>query len=178
VSRRPSGGAQPFVLRAVSRGLHLLDVLIQWMVVALMVSLVVIVALQFIDRHFVDTGIAAPDQYARVTLVWLTFIGFAIAVRAALNVRVDLIDVHLPPKLRRILELAFDALMLVLLGILLPGSWRLIEIGRDQLLLGTFFTAAVPAAGVFIACLLMLVFVGLRLAARLLGRELPGAGET
>jgi hypothetical protein len=28
-------------------------------VVALMVSLVVIVSLQFVDRHFVDTGIAA-----------------------------------------------------------------------------------------------------------------------
>jgi TRAP-type C4-dicarboxylate transport system permease small subunit len=67
--------------------------------------------------------------------------------------------------------------MLVLLGILLPGSWRLIEIGSDQLLLGTFLTAAVPAAGVFIACLLMFLFVGLRLIARLLGRALPGPEE-
>ena len=77
------------MLHVLSRGLHLLDVLIEWMVVALMVSLVGIVSLQFIDRHFIDTGIAAPDQYARVALVWLTFVGFAIAVRAALNVRVD-----------------------------------------------------------------------------------------
>jgi len=165
------------MLRALSRGLRLLDILIQWAVVALMVALVVIVALQFIDRHFIDTGIAAPDQYARVALVWLTFVGFAIAVRAALNVRVDLIDAHLPARLRRILELAFDALMLILLIVLLPGSWRLIEIGRDQLLLGTFFTAAVPAAGAFIACLLMCLFVGLRLAARLLGGELPEPEE-
>jgi TRAP-type C4-dicarboxylate transport system permease small subunit len=165
------------MLHVLGRGLHLLDVLIQWVVVALMVSLVVIVSLQFIDRHFIDTGIAAPDQYARVALVWLTFIGFAIAVRAALNVRVDLIDAHLPAKVRQILELAFDALMLILLGILLPGTWRLIEIGSDQLLLGTFFTAAVPAAGVFVACLLMCLFVGLRLTVRLLGRNLPGPEE-
>jgi TRAP-type C4-dicarboxylate transport system permease small subunit len=165
------------MLRVLSRGLYALDVLIEWAVVALMVALVIIVSLQFIDRHFIDTGIAAPDQYARVALVWLTFIGFAIAVRAALNVRVDLIDAHLPATIRRVLELAFDALMLVLLGILLPGSWRLIEIGSDQLLLGTFLTAAVPAAGVFIACLLMFLFVGLRLIARLLGRALPGPEE-
>jgi TRAP-type C4-dicarboxylate transport system permease small subunit len=165
------------MLRVLSRGLRALDVLIEWVVVALMVTLVIIVSLQFIDRHFIDTGIAAPDQYARVALVWLTFIGFAIAVRAALNVRVDLIDAHLPATVRRVLELAFDGLMLVLLGILLPGSWRLIEIGNDQLLLGTFLTAAVPAAGVFIACLLMFLFVGLRLIARLLGRALPGAEE-
>jgi len=165
------------MLHVLSRGLRLLDVLIEWVVVALMVALVVIVSLQFIDRHFIDTGIAAPDQYARVALVWLTFIGFAIAVRAALNVRVDLIDAHLPATIRRVLELAFDALMLVLLGILLPGSWRLIEIGSGQLLLGTFLTAAVPAAGAFIACLLMSLFVGLRLIVRLLGRDLPRPEE-
>jgi TRAP-type transport system small permease protein len=166
------------VLRALGRALHLLDALIEWVVVALMISLVVIVSLQFIDRHFIDTGIAAPDQYARVGLVWLTFIGFAIAVRAALNVRVDLIDAHLPPRIRHFLALAFDALLLVLLVILVPGSLRLIEIGKDQMLLGTGFTAAVPAAGVFAACLLMLLFVGLRLIVRLLGRELPGPKET
>ncbi len=166
------------MLHVLSRGLHLLDVLIEWMVVALMVSLVVIVSLQFIDRHFIDTGIAAPDQYARVALVWLTFVGFAIAVRAALNVRVDLIDAHLPARVRYLLALLFDALMLVLLAILVPGSWRLIEIGKDQMLLGTAFTAAVPAAGVFAACLLMLLFVGLRLVVRLLGSELPGPEET
>ena len=165
------------MLSFLRHGLRLLDALIQWIVVALMVSLVVIVALQFIDRHFIDTGIAAPDQYARVALVWLTFVGFAIAVRAALNVRVDLIDAHLPAKLRYALELVFDALMLLLLVVLLPGSWRLIEIGADQLLLGTFLTAAVPAAGVFIACVLMLVYVGLRLTARLLGSEPPQAQD-
>jgi TRAP-type C4-dicarboxylate transport system permease small subunit len=110
------------VLQLLSRGLHLLDVLIEWVVVALMVSLVVIVSLQFIDRHFIDTGIAAPDQYARVGLVWLTFIGFAIAVRAALNVRVDLIDAHLPAKIRHVLALIFDALMIVLLAVLVRGA--------------------------------------------------------
>ena len=161
----------------LGRGLRLLDALVEWVVVALMASLVLIVSLQFIDRHFIDTGIAAPDQYARVGLVWLTFIGFAIAVRAAVNVRVDLIDVHLTAKVRRVLEIAFDALMLVLLAILVPGSWRLIVIGKDQDLLGTVFTAAVPATGVFVACLLMLLYVGLRLALRLMGRELPRPEE-
>src|SRR5262245_65315352 len=106
------------MLSFLTRGLHLLDALIQWVVVALMVSLVVIVALQFIDRHFIDTGIPAPDQYARVALVWLTFIGFAIAVRAAVNIRVDLIDTRLPLKVRSGLELGFDGLMVVLIAVM------------------------------------------------------------
>ena len=162
---------------ALLRALRWLDRLVEWVVVALMVSLVVIVALQFIDRHFIDTGIAAPDQYARVALVWLTFIGFAIAVRAAVNIRVDLIDTRLPLKVRSGLELGFDGLMVVLIAVMIPGCWRLIEVGKDQDLLGTVFTAAVPAAGVLIAAVLMLVYVGLRLIARLMGLALPGPEE-
>jgi TRAP-type C4-dicarboxylate transport system permease small subunit len=165
------------MLDILKRGLRLLDIVVEWAVIALMVSLVVIVALQFVDRHFIDTGIAAPDQYARIALVWLTFIGFAIAVRAMVNIRVDLIDSHLPAKVRHVLELAFDAMLIVLLIVLVPGCWRLIVIGKDQDLLGTVFTAAVPAAGVFIACVLMLVYVGIRFAAALMGRKAPGYEE-
>jgi TRAP-type C4-dicarboxylate transport system permease small subunit len=165
------------MIEILKRALRLLDILLEWVIVALMVSLVAIVALQFVDRHFIDTGIAAPDQYARIALVWLTFIGFAIAVRASINIRVDLIDALLPAKVRFALEMVFDALLSVLLAVLVPGSWRLIVIGKDQELLGTVFTAAVPAAGVLIACVLMLLFVGLRLIARLMGHELPKPEE-
>lgn len=161
----------------LNRVLRVLDLLLEWVVVVLMASLVAIVALQFVDRHFIDTGIAAPDQYARVALVWLTFIGFAVAVRAAVNIRVDLIDAHLPAKVRFVLEMAFDALLVVLLVVLVPGSWRLIVIGKDQELLGTVFSAAVPAAGVLISFLLMLLFVGTRLIVRLMGHELQKPRE-
>ncbi len=161
----------------LNRVLRVLDLLLEWVVVVLMISLVAIVALQFVDRHFIDTGIAAPDQYARVALVWLTFIGFAVAVRAAVNIRVDLIDAHLPAKVRFVLEMAFDALLVVLLVVLVPGSWRLIVIGKDQELLGTVFSAAVPAAGVLISFVLMLLFVGTRLIVRLMGHELQKPRE-
>ena len=161
----------------LNRALHVLDVLLEWVIVLLMASLVFIVALQFVDRHFIDTGIAAPDQYARVALVWLTFIGFAVAVRAMVNIRVDLIDAHLPQKVRFVLEMVFDLLLVVLLVVLIPGSWKLVEIGKDQELLGTVFSAAVPAAGALIAAVLMLLFVGLRFIVRLTGHELARPEE-
>jgi hypothetical protein len=68
-------------------------------------------------------------------------------------------------------------MMFVLLAVMVPGCWRLIEIGKDQDLLGTVFTAAVPAAGVLIASILMLIYLGVRLAARLLRLELPAPEE-
>ena len=165
------------MITILNRALHVLDVLLEWVIVALMVSLVAIVALQFVDRHFIDTGVAAPDQYARIALIWLTFIGFAVALRAAVNIRVDLIDAHLPQKVRHFLEMAFDVLLIVLLIVMIPGSWRLIEIGKDQQLLGTVFSAAVPPIGALIAFVLMLLFVGLRFIVRLTGRELAKPEE-
>ena len=86
-------------------------------------------------------------------------------------------DAHLPAKVRFFLEIAFDALLVVLLVVLVPGSWRLIVIGKDQELLGTVFSAAVPAAGVLISFLLMLLFVGTRLIVRLMGHELQKPRE-
>jgi TRAP-type C4-dicarboxylate transport system permease small subunit len=54
------------MIEILKRALRLLDILLEWVIVALMISLVAIVALQFVDRYFIDTGIAAPDQYARI----------------------------------------------------------------------------------------------------------------
>ncbi len=120
------------MLEILKRGLRLLDIVIEWAVIALMVSLVLIVSLQFS---------------------------------------------HLPTKIRHVLELAFDALLIVLLVVLVPGSWRLMVIGKDQELLGTVFSAAVPAAGVFIACVVMLLYVSVRLVAGVMGRKPPGYEE-
>ncbi|HZP93209.1 MAG TPA: TRAP transporter small permease subunit [Burkholderiales bacterium] len=165
------------MLRLFESGLGLAARAFDWLIAALVAALVVIVALQFVDRHFVDTGVAAPDQYARVALIWLTFIGFALALRAAVNIRVDLIDARLPPRVRNALSAAYDAVILALSLLLAVKGWKLIEIGRDQERLGTVLTEAVPAAALVLACLAIVAFLALRLALRLMGREIPSHHE-
>jgi TRAP-type transport system small permease protein len=167
----------PKTLRALEGALNLLERLFEWFVALLLIILLAIVSAQLIDRYLVDVPIAAPDQYARIVVVWLTFIGFAAALRAGTNVRVDLIEPRLPPKLRLALETAFDVLLLLLMLVITFNGWRLVEIGADQLLLGTPLSAAVPAAALVVACLIMIPLVALRLALRLSGRELPGSEE-
>jgi TRAP-type C4-dicarboxylate transport system permease small subunit len=153
-------------LRGVERGL-------EWLIAVLVMALVVIVASQFVDRHFVSLPMAAPDAYARVILVWLTFVGFALAVKGGLNIRVDLIDSHLPPGARRLLEYLFDVLMLLLTVVIGFHGWRLIVIGRDQERLGTMLSEAWPSAALFVSCILLVLFLALRIALRFTGRELP-----
>lgn len=154
------------VLRVVERVLEALMAL-------LVAGLVLIVASQFVDRHFVTLPIPAPDAYARIMLVWLTFVGFALAVKNGLNIRVDLIDTHLPKGVQTALEYVFDATMLFLTVIIGFHGWRLIEIGQGQERLGTVLSEAWPSSALFVSCIVLVLFLVLRIVLRAAGRTLP-----
>lgn len=157
----------------LEKALHLVQRVLEWIVALLVVALLLIVASTFVDRHFVTLPMAAPDAYARVILVWLTFIGFALAVKDGLNIRVDLIDARLPVKWRRVLDYAFDLMMLGLTVILGANGWRLVVIGQDQERLGTVMSEAWPSGALFVSCILLVLFLVLRIAVRASGREPP-----
>ena len=157
----------------LDKALRGVERVLEWLIAILVMALVVIVASQFVDRHFVSLPMAAPDAYARVILVWLTFVGFALAVKGGLNIRVDLIDSHLPPRVRRLLEYLFDVLMVLLTLVIGFNGWRLIVIGRDQERLGTVLSEAWPSAALFVSCILLIIFLVLRIALRFTGRDLP-----
>lgn len=157
----------------LDKALRLVERALEWLIAVLVAALLLIVASTFIDRHFVTLPMAAPDAYARVILVWLTFVGFALAVKGGLNIRVDLIDARLPAKVRRVLDHVFDAVMLGLTVMLGVNGWRLVVIGQDQERLGTGMSEAWPSAALFVACILLVLFLLLRIALRLSGGELP-----
>lgn len=151
--------------------LRWLDRLLAWFVAALVVGLVAIVTSQLIDRHFIDIPIQAPDQYARIGLVWLTFLGFALAIRGNVAVRVDIVDHFLPPAARRWIGVVSDLVLLALLCMLAVKGWAVYEVGAGQLILGTPFTAGLPNAALVVGVVLMILYVALRVIERLRGRE-------
>jgi len=161
------------VVDFLDKALRLVERALEWLIAALVAALLIIVASTFIDRHFVTLPMAAPDAYARVILVWLTFVGFALAVKGGLNIRVDLIDARLPAKARRVLDYVFDAVMLGLTVMLGMNGWRVVAIGQDQERLGTMMSEAWPSAALFVSCILLVLFLMLRIALRFCGRELP-----
>ena len=151
----------------------LVERLLGWAVALLVVGLVALVTGQIVDRHALPLPIDQPDQYVRVGIVWLTFIGFALAVADRSAIRVDLIDHWLSERARLRLALACDAMMLAMATIVAIKGWRVVEVGASQFLLGTPYTAALPNSGLFAGALLMIVFLSARLIARL--APAPGA---
>jgi TRAP-type C4-dicarboxylate transport system permease small subunit len=148
---------------AVARALH-------YAIGVLVVVLLAIVALQLVDRHFFNVGIQAPDQLVRIGLIWLCFLGFAAAVEAGVNVRIEFIDHWLSARARLVVASVSDLAMLALCGLLAAKGMRLVEVGAGQQLLGTPFTAALPNAGFVIGIVLTGFFVGVRLLQRMAGR--------
>lgn len=159
------------MIEVLHRALDAVERLLEWLVALLMIGLVLIVASTLVDRHFVTLPIEAPDAYARLILVWITFIGFAVAVKSGLNIRVDLIDARLPKGARTALEYVFDVLMLVLALIIGWNGWRLVVLGGQQERLGTVVTEAWPAAAMFGSCVLLALFLLLRIVLRASGAK-------
>lgn len=156
---------------SMRQALQWLDRGLAWFVAALVVGLVTIVTSQLVDRHFFDVPIQAPDQYARIGLVWLTFLGFALAIRGNVAVRVDIIDHMLPPAARRWIGMASDLILLPVLCMLVVKGWTVFEVGSGQIILGTPFTAGLPNAALVAGAVLMILYVGLRLVTRWHGHE-------
>ena len=150
-----------------------LDWMGRWVTNLALLGLLAIVTLQIVDRHVTDVPIVAPDAYARILLIWVTFVGFALASRAGLAIRVDLMDHWLPEHVRRGLEILFDGAKLAVLVLLVVKGWALVEVGAYQSILGTDLTTAVPNAGLWIGSTMLLVFVVIGLLRARFGRVGP-----
>ncbi|MBL8698420.1 MAG: TRAP transporter small permease [Alphaproteobacteria bacterium] len=155
------------------RHLDRLEAAIAWLARAwLVVMLAVVVAFTFgqaLDRYAVHSQFNAHDQIAKLALVWLGFVGFAVAIRDDATIRVDIIDARLPPRLRAVRDALFDLAMLGLMALIQVKAWPVIEVGGNLRILGTPFTAAVTYAALAAGSALAIVFLALRLLRRLRG---------
>ena len=138
--------------------------------IAILVALIMVIVVgQLVDRHFVDLPWDAPDQYARIAIVWLCFLGSALALSQGASIRIDLLDHWLPERFVAWRDLLFDLAILGILLLLTVKAWTVVKVGSMQVLLGTPFTADVPYAGFLVGSGLAAIFVAIRIARRLVG---------
>jgi TRAP-type C4-dicarboxylate transport system permease small subunit len=123
---------------------------------------------QVLDRHLLKGAFNAYDQMARIGLVWMTFVGAAMALRQRQNIVVDLIDPHLSARATVVKGVLLDVLSLGVAVLLVAYAWRLMEIGDYQRVLGTPFTYSVVYASLLAGCVLFLVFLLARVATAVL----------
>jgi TRAP-type transport system small permease protein len=124
-------------LRWLERGLALLGR------IAVVTSLLIVLAFtasQVVDRYGLSVAFNAWDQIAQLALVWVTFLGIALAIRDRTNIRVDLIDHWLGERWLELRDRATDLLAIAVLMVVQVKIWRLVDIGAGQVIMGTPFS--------------------------------------
>ena len=99
--------------------------LLEFLVVACMVAMVIMVFGNVVLRYGFNSGISVSDEMSRYCFIWLTYIGAMIAMREGGHLGVDTLVKHLPVLGKKVCLFASEALMLLCNGLFLLGTWKM-----------------------------------------------------
>jgi TRAP-type C4-dicarboxylate transport system permease small subunit len=139
----------------------------------LMIGLLYVGTLQILVRYAPAGTLYASwtEELARLMVVWMTFWGAAVVQRSGGHMSVSLLYDALPKGGRKVIRIAGDMVILIVLALLVTEGWRIayLQIGQTTITLDisiAAFAYAVPVGGS-----LMLLFVLLDIVARLRGQS-------
>ncbi len=94
---------------------------------ALLLVGLAIVMLEIVGRGVFGVSYLWSEEMSRYTLIWLTYLGAAAAVRTNSHIRITALTAILPQNAQRMLELAICALSLVFTGYVAYYGLRYVE---------------------------------------------------
>lgn len=98
-----------------------------WVGLGLLWVLGILVFTQFFSRYVLNDSVAWTEEVARYLLIILTFIGSAGAVRRGKHIRVEALEMALPPRGRRVLWAVQDLGRLAFWGF---GAWISVDLSE------------------------------------------------
>jgi len=105
--------------------------LLEWLMVLMLATMVVLVFGNVVLRYAFNSGITVSEEVARWMFVWLTFMGAVVGVREHAHLGTDMLVSRFGPVGKRICLVVAQALMLYVTCLLLSGSWQQARINLD-----------------------------------------------
>ncbi len=99
--------------------------LLEFLVVACLVAMVVMVFGNVVLRYAFNSGITISDEMSRYCFIWLTYIGAMVAMREGGHLGVDTLVKHLPIGGKKVCLFLSECLMLFINGLFLLGTWKM-----------------------------------------------------
>lgn len=138
-----------------------LERVLEWMIVALLAVMVMLVFGNVVLRFGFHSGIPSSEELSRFAFVWLTFTAAALTLREGSHLGMDFLVRRLGRNGRRVCRVASDLVMALCCGLFIVGSWHqtLGMMGSHAQASG-FPMAAVFAVGLVMGSVMLLVIVG------------------
>lgn len=137
----------------------------------LLLAMALLVTLQVLSRYIVSLPAFWLEEMARMTLVWMTFLGTAVAIAKGINLVVTFLADRLPRGYTRGAKIVTALIQIVLFTILIGSSWQLVQ----QLIGVSTSASGIPRGLLFVAPLvgfsLSLVHALIELVAEIKGTE-------
>ncbi len=154
------------MFKLFKRAVTLIDWLLKWYIVVLMALLVVLTFVQVVARYLMHSSFTSTPQYARLVVVWLTFMGAAMAARHHKLIRIEIFEERLPTKIRTVLGTFFDLVLMSLLLVIIKKGWLVVVVTNSQVVAGTPISYAAYTLSIVMGSAIMFFYIGLRIWAR------------
>ncbi len=115
-----------------------------------------IVFLQFFTRYVLNDSVAWTEEIARYLLIWVTFVGAAVAMRRRVHIAVEVFQNTLPASAVPVLNFLIDMITLGFLSLLCWYSITIYERMKIQKMTVIDWPMSYVYAGVGIGCFLFL----------------------
>jgi TRAP-type C4-dicarboxylate transport system permease small subunit len=115
-----------------------------------------VVFLQFFTRYVLNDSMAWTEEIARYLLIWVTFIGGAIAIRRGTHITVEVMLHFLPPGSVKALRFLIDVITVGFVALLCWFAVLITERMQIQTMMVVDVPMSVVYAGVACGCFLML----------------------
>ena len=143
---------------------------VEWLLIALLAVMVVLVFGNVVLRYAFNSGIVFSEEVSRFVFMWLTLLGALVAMHDGAHLGMTSVIAALPERGQRICRFASDALMLACCLLLAHGTWKQVVLGMAD----HATVSGVPMGIVFSALLICAVGIAAMLA-HSLWRQLSGA---
>jgi TRAP-type C4-dicarboxylate transport system permease small subunit len=97
------------------------------LLIGLLSVMMVLAFLQVVLRNLFATGIIWADVLLRHLLLWVGFLGAALATSQERHINIDALRKFLPPRLRCVIELLTDLFAAAVCLLLLKASWVFVQ---------------------------------------------------
>ena len=98
--------------------------LLEWLLVAMLASMVALVFGNVVMRYGFSSGIMISEEMSRWLFVWLTFLGAIVALKERAHLGTDMLVSRLRPVGQRLCLIASEVIMIGVTWLLGQGAWE------------------------------------------------------